>query len=94
MPASFHQALDALEKDYDLVAREDVFTEDLAETGLDYKRKKEVDTIRLRPDPRIRLYFDRKIVWTQIWLMQLNRYPVCADGRGLGIDILGRINCS
>jgi glutamine synthetase len=53
------QALDALEKDHDFLLRGDVFTKDVIETWLDYKRKKEVDAIRLRPHPHeFALYFD------------------------------------
>jgi glutamine synthetase len=51
MPASLDQALDALEMDHDFLLRGDGFTKDVIETRLDYKRKKEVDAIRLRPHP-------------------------------------------
>ena len=37
----------------------DVFTEELLETYIDYKRKNEVDAIRLRPHPyEFALYYD------------------------------------
>jgi len=59
MPGSLDQALDALEKDHDFLLKGDVFTADLIETWLDYKRKAEVDAIRLRPHPwEFALYFD------------------------------------
>ncbi len=59
MPGSLDQALDALEKDHDFLLRGDVFTKDVIATWLDYKRKKEVDAIRLRPHPHeFALYFD------------------------------------
>src|SRR6185503_12088340 len=59
MPGSLEQALDALEKDHDLLLEGGVFTPDLIETWLDYKRKKEVDAMRLRPHPyEFALYFD------------------------------------
>jgi glutamine synthetase len=59
MPGSLDQALDALEKDHDFLLRGDVFTKDVIETWLEYKRKKEVDAIRLRPHPyEFALYFD------------------------------------
>ena len=59
MPGSLDQALDALEKDHDFLLKGDVFTKDLIETWLEYKRKKEVDAIRLRPHPyEFALYFD------------------------------------
>ena len=59
MPGSLDQALDALEKDHDFLLKGDVFTKDVIETWLEYKRKKEVDAIRLRPHPyEFALYFD------------------------------------
>jgi glutamine synthetase len=49
---------DALEKDHNFLLRGDVFTQDMIETWLDYKRKAEVDAIRLRPHPQeFGLYF-------------------------------------
>ena len=59
LPGSLDQALDALEKDHDFLLRGDVFTKDVIETWLEYKRKNEVDAIRLRPHPwEFALYFD------------------------------------
>jgi glutamine synthetase len=59
MPGSLDQALDALEKDHDFLLKGDVFTKDVIETWIEYKRKKEVDAIRLRPHPyEFALYFD------------------------------------
>ncbi|HTM10560.1 MAG TPA: type I glutamate--ammonia ligase [Verrucomicrobiae bacterium] len=59
MPGSLDQALDALEKDHDFLLKGDVFTKDVIEVWLEYKRKKEVDAIRLRPHPyEFALYFD------------------------------------
>src|SRR5213594_3417212 len=59
MPGSLDQALDALEKDHEFLLRGDVFTKDVIETWLEYKRKKEVDAMRLRPHPHeFALYFD------------------------------------
>lgn len=58
-PGSLQQALDALEADHDFLLRGDVFTRDVIETWLDYKRKKEVDAIALRPHPyEFHLYYD------------------------------------
>jgi glutamine synthetase len=52
-------ALDALERDHAFLLRRDVFSSDVIETWLDYKRKKEVDAIRLRPHPHeFHLYYD------------------------------------
>ncbi|MFH0344530.1 MAG: type I glutamate--ammonia ligase [Chromatiales bacterium] len=58
-PASLEAALDALEKDHDFLFRGNVFTADVIETWLDYKRTKECDPIRLRPHPyEFALYYD------------------------------------
>ena len=59
MPGSLDQALDALEKDHDFLLKGDVFTNDVIDTWLEFKRKNEVDAIRLRPHPwEFALYFD------------------------------------
>jgi glutamine synthetase len=59
MPGSLDQALDALERDHDFLLKGDVFTKDVIETWLNYKRTKEVDPIRLRPHPyEFALYYD------------------------------------
>jgi glutamine synthetase len=58
-PGSLQQALDALEADHTFLLRGDVFTRDVIETWLDYKRKREVDAVALRPHPyEFHLYFD------------------------------------
>jgi glutamine synthetase len=58
-PGSLEEVLDALEKDNAYLMKGDVFTKDLIETWLEYKRLKEVDAIRLRPHPyEFALYFD------------------------------------
>ena len=59
VPGSLAEALDHLEKDHEFLLKGGVFTEDLIEAWLGYKRKKEVDAIRLRPHPHeFALYFD------------------------------------
>ena len=58
-PASLEAALDALEKDHEFLFPGNVFTADVIETWLDYKRTKECDPIRLRPHPyEFALYYD------------------------------------
>ena len=58
-PATLDQALDALAADHEFLLPGDVFTEDLIETWIEYKRKNEVDALRLRPHPyEFCLYFD------------------------------------
>ncbi|MBI5043247.1 MAG: type I glutamate--ammonia ligase [Nitrospirae bacterium] len=59
LPGALDEVLDALEKDHDFLLKGDVFTKDLIETWIGYKRAKEVDAIRLRPHPyEFALYFD------------------------------------
>src|SRR5712691_6558918 len=59
MPASLEEALNCLEDDHDFLMRGDVFSEELIETFIDYKRKNEADAIRLRPHPyELALYYD------------------------------------
>jgi glutamine synthetase len=58
-PYSLAEALAALEKDHEFLLRGDVFTPDVIETWLSYKRENDVDAIRLRPHPyEFCLYFD------------------------------------
>ncbi|MCS6952305.1 MAG: type I glutamate--ammonia ligase [Bryobacterales bacterium] len=59
MPASLEEALDCLEEDHDFLLKGDVFTEELLETYINYKRKNEADAVRLRPHPyEFALYYD------------------------------------
>jgi glutamine synthetase len=59
MPASLDEALNALEEDHAFMLKGDVFTEELIETFISYKRKNEADAIRLRPHPyEFALYYD------------------------------------
>ncbi|HSK55762.1 MAG TPA: type I glutamate--ammonia ligase, partial [Jiangellales bacterium] len=51
VPASLPAVLDALEADHEYLLDGDVFTADLVETWVDWKRANEVDPIRLRPHP-------------------------------------------
>jgi glutamine synthetase len=58
-PADLSAALDALEADHDYLLKGDVFTSDVIETWISYKRENEVDALRLRPHPyEFALYFD------------------------------------
>ncbi|MEX3964083.1 type I glutamate--ammonia ligase [Paraburkholderia sp. EG286B] len=59
VPGSLDESLNALEADNEFLRRGDVFTEDVIDTWLEYKRKREIDAIRLRPHPwEFYLYFD------------------------------------
>jgi glutamine synthetase len=58
-PCSLEESLRALEEDHDFLVRDDVFTPDVLEIWLAYKRTHEVDALRLRPHPyEFCLYFD------------------------------------
>jgi glutamine synthetase len=59
MPGSLDDALRNLEKDHQFLLKGGVFTEDLIETWISYKRTREVDPLRLRPHPyEFFLYYD------------------------------------
>src|SRR5690606_22440219 len=59
VPDSLPGVLDALEADHDYLTEGDVFTTDLIETWIDYKRTNEVDALRVRPHPHeFELYYD------------------------------------
>jgi len=59
VPGSLDKALNALEADHEFLLKGDVFTSDAIEVWLNYKRKREVDPVRLRPHPyEFTLYFD------------------------------------
>src|SRR6266542_2085219 len=50
-PGSLEEVLAALENDHDFLLKGDVFTEDVIQTWVDYKREREIDPVRLRPHP-------------------------------------------
>jgi glutamine synthetase len=59
VPGSLPEVLDELEADHEYLLDGGVFTPDLIETWVDYKREKEVDPVRLRPTPHeFALYYD------------------------------------
>jgi glutamine synthetase len=59
MPASLDEALTCLEDDHAFLTKGDVFSEELLETYISYKRKAEADAVRLRPHPyEFALYYD------------------------------------
>jgi glutamine synthetase len=58
-PGSLSEALDHLEKDHDFLLKGDVFTPDLIDMWISYKRENEVDAVNLRPHPyEFALYYD------------------------------------
>ncbi len=59
MPGSLEDALRNLERDHQFLLKGGVFTEDLLEAWIGYKRTREVDPLRLRPHPyEFFLYYD------------------------------------
>ncbi|MDQ3753066.1 MAG: type I glutamate--ammonia ligase [Actinomycetota bacterium] len=59
VPGSLEEALIALEDDHDFLLEGGVFTQDVVDTWIDYKRVHEVDELRLRPHPwEFYLYYD------------------------------------
>lgn len=59
VPGSLGEVLDALEDDHEFLLRGDVFTTDLLEAYIAYKRQVELDPVRLRPHPyEFTLYYD------------------------------------
>jgi glutamine synthetase len=59
VPGSLGEALDALEMDNEFLLKGGVFTPDILETWIDYKRENEVIPVQLRPTPyEFSLYYD------------------------------------
>jgi glutamine synthetase len=59
VPGSLQESLAALESDRDFLQAGGVFTDDLIETWIEYKRVHEIDPVRLRPHPwEFYLYYD------------------------------------
>jgi glutamine synthetase len=59
VPGSLDEVLTALENDHEFLLAGGVFTPDVIETWIEYKRLNEVDALRLRPHPwEFALYFD------------------------------------
>ena len=58
-PGSLAEAIDALEKDHKFLTAGDVFTDDLVEMWIKWKRENELDELALRPHPHeFSLYYD------------------------------------
>ena len=58
-PQTLDEALTALERDHEFLLQGSVFTEDVIETWIDFKRREEVAAVRVRPHPyEFALYFD------------------------------------
>ena len=58
-PGTLSAVISALEEDHEYLLQGDVFTPDLIESYVNYKREEEIDPVRLRPHPHeFSLYFD------------------------------------
>ena len=58
-PASLGEALAALERDHEFLLLGDVFTKDVVQTWIEYKRENEVEALALRPHPyEFCMYYD------------------------------------
>ncbi len=59
VPGSLPEALAALEADHDFLLKGDVFTPDVLDAHIAFKRSREIDPVRLRPHPyEFYLYYD------------------------------------
>jgi glutamine synthetase len=59
LPSSLEQALKCLEDDHEFLLKGGVFSEDLLEAWIGYKRTNEIDAIRVRPHPyEYFMYYD------------------------------------
>ena len=59
VPGSLSDVLDCLEEDHAFLLKGGVFTEDLLDTYIDWKRVHDVDVLRLRPHPiEYVMYYD------------------------------------
>ena len=59
VPGSLDAVLDNLERDNEFLTKGGVFTQDLIDTWISWKRSQEVDYVRLRPHPaEFELYYD------------------------------------
>ena len=59
VPGSLEEAISALEKDHQFLLQGNVFTQDVIDTWIEYKREKEISAVNLRPHPyEFYLYFD------------------------------------
>jgi glutamine synthetase len=58
-PGSLEEAMNALEADHEFLLKGDVFTQDVVDMWLEYKREKEIKLLKLRPHPvEFALYYD------------------------------------
>ena len=51
VPGSLEEALSELEQDHEFLLKGGVFTQDVIDIWIEYKREAEIDPVRLRPHP-------------------------------------------
>lgn len=59
LPGSLDEAIKSLEEDHEFLLKGDVFTEDVIETWIEYKRENEIKPVKMEPNPvEFALYYD------------------------------------
>jgi glutamine synthetase len=59
VPGSLEESINALEKDHEFLLKGNVFTQDVIDTWIEYKRENDIAEVRLRPHPiEFLLYYD------------------------------------
>ncbi|OLE55062.1 MAG: type I glutamate--ammonia ligase [Acidobacteria bacterium 13_1_20CM_3_53_8] len=59
LPGSLDESLNALERDHDFLLKGGVFTQDIIDRWIGYKREREIQPLRMRPHPlEFSMYFD------------------------------------
>ena len=59
LPGSLDDSLKALENDHDFLLKGDVFSQQLIDRWITYKREREINPLRMRPHPlEFSLYYD------------------------------------
>jgi glutamine synthetase len=59
LPGSLDESLNALEADHDFLLKGDVFTPQLIDRWITYKRDNEITRLRMRPHPlEFSMYYD------------------------------------
>jgi glutamine synthetase len=59
LPATLDESLKALENDHEFLLKGDVFSIEMIERWISYKREKEINPMRLRPHPlEFSMYYD------------------------------------
>jgi len=88
LPGDLSIVLDNLEKSHDWLLKGDVFTPDVIETWIEYKRKNEVDPVRAAPAPvRVRALLRHLTAGATPWPLPLRSHGPGFPGRASPFDI-------